>query len=97
MPKLILPRHWPWVDIVGLSLTVLLFTIPDARTRWLLNLVSVLYFYSAFWGLVETHQRGLLHKSVVQIYQTVRQSPKRTRFEHAAFMLAGAVLLLMYR
>jgi len=81
----------------GLALTVLAFVVPEARTRWLIHVVEVLYFYSAFWGIVDMHQRGLLNKRPREIDQDVKRSPRRTRFESAAFSLAGAVLLLMYR
>ena len=91
MTKLTIPRHWPWVDFVGLAVTALVCLVPAMRIAWLLHLCLVLYVYSAFWGLVDLYQRGLLNKRVAQIYQAVSQSPRRSRFEHAAFILAGAI------
>ena len=90
------PTHLPLVETVGLALTVLAFVVPEARARWMLRVVELMYFYCVFWWFVDTHQRGLLTKSVPQIYQAVRRSPRRTRIQGAAFSIAGAVLIVMY-
>ncbi len=96
MRELVIPRHLPWVEAVGLALSSLAFLVPDARTGPLVGLVAVLYFYCVFWTFVDAHQSGQLNKTIPQIYQEAKRSPRRTRLVSAAFAVAGGILIMKY-
>ena len=97
MLKLAAPRFLPWLDILGLALTLLALAFPEIRNAWVMGTITVLCSHTAFWAVVDLHQRGLLTKRVGQIHRAVQASPRRSRFEQSAFIVAAAILQVAQR